>query len=75
MLLTKACRVGFEFLVDEVVPVHSDEAMEMANQLWLMGLPVGVLSGAIVQVAVQGCQRPEIANNKLAVCIIPSFGE
>jgi cysteine synthase len=61
-------------LVDEVVPVHSDQAMEMANKLWLMGLPVGVSSGAIVQAAVQVCQRPESAN-MVAVCIIPSFGE
>lgn len=61
-------------LIDEVQPVHSDEAMEMTTSLWMMGLPVGVSSGAIVSGAVKYCQKPEAAN-KLAVCIVPSFGE
>jgi cysteine synthase len=61
-------------MVDEVVAVHSDQAMEMAHHLWLMGIPVGVSSGAIFQAAVQVCQRSENAN-KVAVCIMPSFGE
>ncbi|GMH80569.1 hypothetical protein TrLO_g6506, partial [Triparma laevis f. longispina] len=30
-------------LVDEVVPIHSDKAMEVASRMWLEeGLPVGV---------------------------------
>ena len=61
-------------LLDEIVPVHSDQAMAMANELWLSGLPVGVSAGAIVEAAVQVCERSESAN-KTAVCVIPSFGE
>jgi cysteine synthase A len=61
-------------IIDTVEPVHSDEAMEMTNSLWMMGLPVGVSSGAIVSGAVKYCQRPEAAS-KRAVCIVPSFGE
>ena len=61
-------------LIDEVVPIHSDWAMSMTHDLWMMGLPVGVSSGAIVAASLQVLQRPESAN-KMAVCIIPSFGE
>jgi cysteine synthase A len=61
-------------ILDEVVPIHSDDAMTMAHELWMTGLPVGVSAGAIVKAAIQVCQRPESAG-KLAVCIIPSFGE
>ena len=32
-------------ILDEVVPVHSDEAVTMANELWMIGLPVGASSG------------------------------
>ena len=32
-------------ILDEVVPIHSDEAQDMANELWMIGLPVGVSSG------------------------------
>jgi cysteine synthase A len=61
-------------LIDEVVAVHSDEATEMCHELWMMGLPVGISSGAIVQAAVNVCKRPE-ASGKFVVAIIPSFGE
>ena len=61
-------------MIDTVMPVHSDEAMKMTTDLWMMGLPVGVSSGAIVAGAVKYCQTPEAAN-KLAVATIPSFGE
>lgn len=61
-------------IVDRVVPIHSDSATEMAHELWQMGLPVGISSGAIVQAAVQICQEDE-AEGKMAVAIIPSFGE
>ena len=61
-------------ILDEVVPIHSDEACDMANELWMIGLPVGVSSGAIVSAATKVCARPESAG-KLVVCVIPSFGE
>ena len=61
-------------LVDEVVPIHSDTAVEMTKELWMTGLPVGVSSGANVAAAVQICQQSESAG-KTVVCIIPSFGE
>jgi cysteine synthase A len=61
-------------MIDEVLPVHSDDAEKMASELWMIGLPVGVSAGAIVNAAVQVCARPESAG-KLAVAIIPSFGE
>jgi hypothetical protein len=48
--------------------------MKMCHELWMMGLPVGVSSGAIVAGAIQELQKPE-SMNKIAVCIIPSFGE
>jgi cysteine synthase A len=60
--------------VDEVIAVHSDQAMETCNSLWLEGVPVGVSSGAIVHAALEVCKRPENAD-KTVVCIIPSFGE
>lgn len=61
-------------ILDEVVPVHSDEAVTMANELWMMGLPVGASSGAIVHAAAQVCARPDAAG-KMVVAIVPSFGE
>ena len=61
-------------MIDDVVPIHSEEAMDMTTKLWMMGLPTGVSAGAIIAGAVKYCQKPEAAN-KLAVAIIPSFGE
>jgi len=61
-------------IVDEVVPVHSDAAIETCRDLWMMGIPTGISSGAIVNAAVEVCKREE-NSNKVAVCIIPSFGE
>ena len=61
-------------LIDEIVPIHSDEAMKMSKDLWMMGIPTGISAGAIVSAALQVCRRPESAD-KVAVCIIPSFGE
>lgn len=58
--------------IDKVVAVHSDDAMSTTNELWMMGLPTGVSSGAIVSGAVQALKENP---NKTAVCIIPSFGE
>jgi cysteine synthase len=32
-------------MIDEVVPVHSEKAMETTAELWNMGVPVGISSG------------------------------
>jgi cysteine synthase A len=61
-------------LIDEVIPIHSDEAMTMAHELWMIGLPVGVSAGSIVAASIKELSKPESAN-KVAVAIIPSFGE
>jgi cysteine synthase len=61
-------------MIDVVIPIHSDEAMQMTNELWMIGLPVGVSAGAIVSGAVHELKKPESAG-KMAVAIIPSFGE
>ena len=62
-------------LIDEVFPVHSDEAMEMCTRIWKEeGIPVGISAGAIVHAALQVMARPENAEKKVVV-IIPSFGE
>ncbi|KAL3904021.1 MAG: hypothetical protein SGILL_010227, partial [Bacillariaceae sp.] len=46
-------------LIDEVVPVHSEKAMETTKELWEMGIPVGISSGAIVNASIQVCGRDE----------------
>lgn len=61
-------------IIDEVVPIHSNTAMEMTSTLWSMGIPTGVSAGAIVAASKQVLERPEMAG-KMGVCIIPSFGE
>jgi len=61
-------------LVDDVVPVHSDDAQQMCHDLWMIGLPVGVSAGAIVKAAVEVAKRPSSAG-KTIVCVVPSFGE
>ncbi|RWR83900.1 cysteine synthase-like protein [Cinnamomum micranthum f. kanehirae] len=62
-------------VVDEVLEISSDEAVETAIQVALQeGLLVGISSGAAAAAAIKVAKRPENAGKLIAV-VFPSFGE
>ena len=62
-------------LVDQVILVTNDEALEMARRLAREeGIFCGISSGANVSAAIKYANQPG-NQNKLVVAIIPSFGE
>lgn len=62
-------------IFEDVIKVHSDEAIIMARRLALEeGLLCGISSGANVVAAVRLAKLP-IMEGKLIVTVLPSFGE
>ena len=62
-------------VVDEVVQVTNDEAMEMGRRLCREdGLMVGISSGGVAHAAFEIAKRPE-SKGKLIVAVLASHGE
>ena len=61
-------------ILDEIIPVSSDESIETARSLAVKdGIFVGISAGAAVAAALKLAARPETKGR--IVVIIPSFGE
>jgi cysteine synthase A len=64
-----------EDLVDEIITVGNDDALNLARRLAVEeGLLVGISSGAAVVAALEVARRPE-NEGKLVVVVLPSSGE
>ncbi|MGD9877829.1 cysteine synthase A [Desulfococcus sp.] len=62
-------------IIDEVISVESDTAIETARQLAKMeGILCGISSGAAVSAALRVARRPE-SGGKVIVVVLPSTGE
>lgn len=68
-------RVLDRSVIDEIVTVNSQKAIDMARQTArLEGVPVGISSGAAIAAAISVGSRPE-SQGKNIVIIVPSFAE
>ncbi len=62
-------------VIDEIVKVNSQTALETARQVARSeGIPVGISSGAAVAAAIEVGKRPESAGKNIVI-IIPDFAE